>query len=68
MHDSRLVYVFLDEGDVDERRVGVNELEHESLGDQVVLILRVRAVVFLKGGDRFRKVETLNVNHVPGSS
>lgn len=47
MRHSRLAYLFLDEGDVHQRRVGVNELKHESLRDQVVLVLRVRAVVFL---------------------
>lgn len=44
---ARLAYVFLDEGDVHERRVGVDELEHERLSDQVILVGRVRPVVFL---------------------
>ena len=55
MHRSRPSYMFLDEGDVHQRCVGVYELEHESLGDQVVLVLRVRAVVFLGVKHRFRR-------------
>lgn len=43
----RLSYRLLDERDVHQGSVGVNELEHEGLRDQVILVLRVRAVVFL---------------------
>lgn len=39
--------MLLDEGDVHKRRVGVDELKHEGLSDQVVLVGRVCPVVFL---------------------
>lgn len=43
----RLSYEFLDERDVHQGRVGVDELEHEGLRNQIILIFGVRAVVFL---------------------
>ncbi len=38
----------LDEGNVHQRCVGVDKLEHESLGDQIVFVRGVRSVIFLK--------------------
>ena len=37
--------IVLDKGNVEEREVGVDELEAEGLGDEVVLVLRVSLVV-----------------------
>lgn len=39
--------MFLDERDVHQGSVGVDELEHEGLRDQIVFVLRVRAVILL---------------------
>lgn len=37
--------IWLDEGDIEHRREGVNELEDKRLGDQGILVLRVGTMV-----------------------
>lgn len=47
---SRVADLFLDEGDIYQRRVRVDELEHESLRYQVILVRCVCSMVFLRYG------------------